>query len=186
MPNPNDAYEAAVTALGQHFREQITSQAALANTTPETLLNAVMGELFGEERRADGRAREWRVRARLYDYENGLNDPVADSDPDLSPELPGATIIRGMPAIIPWLGELASTYHGVACPGLDRRTLRGKIGNLRTMMTNRGDGTGDFRADYQVVVGGRIRDMRARCDVCRADSVPDPISRMLPKLIRHN
>jgi hypothetical protein len=51
-------------------------------------MKAVVGELLGEARFADGRAHERRIRVRLYDSSQP-NDSLVDTDPDLSPELPG-------------------------------------------------------------------------------------------------
>ncbi len=172
MPTPQETYETAVATLGRQFREQLIASSRTAGTTPDTLLKAVVSELLGEEDRHDGRARIWRVRLRLYDYATGLIEPVADSDEGLEPHMPGETQIRGLAGVVDWIRELACNFHGVACTGLDKRALRGKIGNLRTMMANRGDGTGVIRADYQVMVGETQRHMLARCDVQKVDESP--------------
>jgi hypothetical protein len=173
MTTPHANYEHTVTVLSNQFREQLTAHAMLVRATPDTLLKAVIAELLGEESRGDGRAREWYVRLRLYDYGSGLQEPIADSDEGLSPELPGTYKVRGLPNVIKWIGETAAHFHGTSCPGLDGRSLGGKLGGLRTMMSNRGDHTGVLRADYQVMNGGVVRYMLARCDVQRVGREDD-------------
>ncbi len=173
MTSPHDTYEKTVAVLSGQFRDQLTAHAMLARTTPETLLKAVISELVGEEERGDGRAREWYVRLRLYSYTNGLQEPLADTDEGLPPDHHGTTKIRGLPNVIKWIAEMASHFHGTSCPGLDGRSLGGKLGGLRTMMSNRGDNTGVLRADYQVMRGDAVQYMLARCDVQRVGREDD-------------
>lgn len=184
MPIPQDKFEDAIALLGQQFRQQLDIQARVVRTTPDALLKAVVADLLGEEHRADGRALEWLVRLRLYDCGVSSNEPVADSDDKLEDHLPGTTKHRGLPAVAAWIVELASDYHGAPCAGLDRATLRRKLSSLRTMLSNRNDGTGVLRANYQVLQYGVTRHMAVRCDVVRADRVVAEVARKMPSIAR--
>jgi hypothetical protein len=168
MPTHQEHYETAIAALADSFRDSIVKQAIQVNVTEDALTKAVVGELLGEERVADGRAHEWRIRLRLYDLSRP-HDPQADTDPNLSPELPGTMIVRGLPAIAKLIADHASAFHGAACAGLETTVLKRRIKSLRTQLSNRGEGTGTMTVDYEVQ--GRIgsRYMTARCDVQRIE-----------------
>jgi hypothetical protein len=179
MSSPHHVYEAAAISRADGFMKQIRADAEKLHVSPQLYVRFVVGQMLGEEKLNDGRAREWRVRLRLYNY-LGSDEPEADSDDTLLADQPGATIIRGLSNVVAWVIELATNYHGVACAGLEEGTLRKKIPTLRTQMSNRGDRTGVIRATYEVIVNGEARHMLARIDVCRADRVDDEPPRRLP------
>lgn len=123
---------------------------------------------------ADGRAQRWRVRVRLYNAAR-MDEPEADSDPDLAPERNGATILAGLPAVADHLAALASGFHKQACAGLDAATLRHKLKSLRPTISRRG-GDAVWRVPYRVFQAGdafhgesREQDWLARVDVERVD-----------------
>ena len=185
MGTPQEKLEATIESLTCEFNEQLRVHAHSVNTTQDALLKAVIANLLGEDYRADGRAHMWRARLRLYDYSRPLDEPEADSDEPLTPDRPGETVHRGLPAVISWIAELASKYHGAPCAGLDSMSLRRKLKTLRTMMAYRKDGTGTLRADYQVLENGCIRHMLARCDVQRADGAIEEEVRKMPRIVRN-
>lgn len=83
----------------------------------------------------DGRARSWRVRLRLY--RAGIESPEADSDPELSPESPGAESLPSLPAIIPWLRDTATAFHGCEVDGLQHDTLVHRLRSVRPLLSRR-------------------------------------------------
>lgn len=85
----------------------------------------------------DGRAAFWRVRFRLYS--NAMPDePMADSDPDLAPDQPGAQVIRGLPAVGSELLILAHAYHGTAAlRGLAYDDIARAIRGIRPTLSRR-------------------------------------------------
>lgn len=184
MPTPQENYETEIALIGDQFRELLDAHAARMSTNVDTLLKAVVADMLGEDARADGRAREWRIRLLLYSYAHGLEEPEADTDPDLELGQPGTIIFRGLEAVRIYIAETASKHHDAACIGLDQNTLKRKERSLRTMMAYRQDGTGTLRADYQVHTAYGIRYMMARCDVIQVGKeVPVP-ARKIPGGLR--
>ncbi|HEX4077904.1 MAG TPA: hypothetical protein VHX61_03395 [Rhizomicrobium sp.] len=180
MNSPQGAYQATITSLARQIQNMLHAHAAAAKVTPEALLRSIINELLGEEELADGRARNWHFRLRLYDPSKPY-EPVADTDASRAADQPGEMIIRGLPQILKLIPELASKHHEAPCPGLEEAMLRRKLGSLRTMLAARKDGTADLRAHYQVTANGVTRYMVARVDICRADSadgrqMPGPFS----------
>lgn len=120
----------------------------------------------------DSRACLWRVRLRLYDMETLADDPMADSDPECGPLVPGETVLMSLPAVAGWVSEMAAAYHGAPCAGLDGATLKRKLGSLRTQLSQRRDGTGCWRIPYSVITAKNAIVTRqvsclARVDVIR-------------------
>ena len=96
---------------------------------------------------ADKRARWWRARVRLYDLSKDGNEPQADSDPELSPELPGTLICAGLRGVADAVIQLATAFHGGPCIGLDMDTLDARIPGLRPTLSRRG-GNAVWRIPY--------------------------------------
>ena len=119
-------------------------------------------QLFTEH---DGRVASWRVRVRLYRADRA-DEPEADSDPDLPPDKPGATILPGLPAVAEHLATLAQGFHAGAAAGLDNATLRHRLKGLRPTISRRG-GDAVWRVPYRVAVAGSAQDWLARVDVER-------------------
>jgi hypothetical protein len=168
MTTEHEKYETMIATLGRQFRESIALQAAQFGVTDEAMTKAIVLNLLGEERFTDGRAQEWQVRVRIYDNANSI-DPLVESDPDLHPAQPGRTIVRGLGSVAKLIVDQVTAYHGTVCPGLEPQVLARKIRTLRTQMSYRGDGTGTFRAAYEVPSKFGSRYMTVRCDVQRVD-----------------
>jgi hypothetical protein len=109
----------------------------------------------------DGRLVHWRVRVRLY-LPTHMDEPAADSDPDLSPDRPGDTVVAGLPAVALHVQELAEGYHGGACEGLDEATLHHKLKGLRPTLSRRG-GNAVWRLYYRYLT----HEMFARVDIAK-------------------
>lgn len=115
----------------------------------------------------DNRAVQWRVRLRIYAAER-LDDPAADSDPELPPEHPGSAVLRGLPEVASYMAELCQGYHRRPCVGLDSDTLRHKLKALRPTLSRRG-GNGVWRVQYQTMDDSGKREWIARADIERAE-----------------
>jgi hypothetical protein len=109
----------------------------------------------------DARAAQWRTRIRLYAAAKP-DEPLADTDPERPPDAPGTMVLRGLPEVATILSELAASYHGTACVGLDLATLLHKLRGLRPTLSRRG-GDAVWRLGYQVAG----REYRARVNVER-------------------
>ena len=180
MTTPHNLYEASLEQLALQVRNEANKHSRLTNTTLDSYMKALVTKLVGEDRLKDGRAIKWRARLRIYDMGKNRDEPVWDSDKSSPPDQPGKTTILGMANVEAWIAELASNYHNAACAGLDKQSLARKTKNLRAMMSNRGDGTGTLRADYQVLVKDTIKYMLARCDVQRVDTTSETVVHRRP------
>lgn len=175
MSLKQNEYEIAVKHIAELLRTALHEHASRVQTSTAALQRAVIGELLGEETLADGRARYWRVRVRLYDVGKLGRDPEADTDAFLPADQHGQMVIRGLQQVISWAAEYACLHHGRACAGLEDRTLQRKLRSLRSMMAARKDGTGVLHANYEVAVGdGVVRYMSLRADVQKVDRPIDP------------
>lgn len=108
----------------------------------------------------DKRAADWRLRIRLY--AQGTDEPVVDTDPDLSPDQPGTWTCRGLPAMGALLHDTAEAFHGTPTSGLDTVTLTRRIRGLRPTLSRRG-GNAVFRVPYSTPG----HDWQARVDLER-------------------
>lgn len=119
----------------------------------------------------DARTAQWRVRVRLYNALR-MDEPEADSDPDLPPDHPGQTVLNGLPAVAEHLAQLASTYHRQSCAGLDHASLMHRLKSLRPTISRRG-GDATWRVPYRIFQAGafegdkREQEWLARVDVER-------------------
>lgn len=156
--------EAEATLRSTYERRAIEE----ANCSIDTFLNALGVHLQVAKR--DARSADWRARVRIYSAEDNYVDPLADSDPNKSTELPGDAIHRGLPSIANWMAELIAAYHGTVPLEADAGTIRRKLGTLRVQMSYRRNGTGVLRVQYEHDGCCYI----ARCDIIKADQVTTP------------
>jgi len=89
-------------------------------------------------------------------------------------------VLLGLPAVGDWIIELASSFHGAVCAGLDAGNIKRKISTLRVNLSHRHDDTGTLKVEYEVIARFGTKHMLARCDVRRADFMPADPSRKLP------
>lgn len=116
----------------------------------------------------DGRAARWRCRFRLYAAEN-MDEPAADTDPELPPDAPGTTIIAGLPAVGTELAELASLFHGSAVlSGLSPEHIARGLRGLRPTLSRRG-GNAAWRLHYDTLETFRGTETRKRGWLARVD-----------------
>lgn len=99
----------------------------------------------------DARTVNWRIRIRLYDQRQP-NDPAADTDPELPPDRPGTTILRGLPAVADEVIQLARAFHNSPEPlkGLSTEELDRRLRGLRPTLSRRG-GNAVWRLPYDTV-----------------------------------
>lgn len=117
----------------------------------------------------DGRAVKWRTRTRIYDRTRLGDEPVADTDPDLSPDAKGTSVLVGLPGVAMEVRELAHAYHETCqhpgpCVGLELVTLLHKLKGLRPTLSRRG-GNAVWRLPYTVAG----REWLARVDIERVE-----------------
>lgn len=129
------------------------------------------GDLNGQ---LDGRAQWWLFRVRLYDMHVNPDEPIADSDANLSADLPGATQVRGLWKVLSEAAAGAADYHAPA-------TLRGwtaedqerKLRGIRpTLSRNRGRASLRVQYDTEAsVTDARDHTPRylARIDILKTD-----------------
>lgn len=122
-------------------------------------------------REPDGRAKEWRVRIRLYAKTN-MDEPEADTDPDLAPDAPGTLLLAGLPQVANELARTAEAFHGTVS-GLGEQTLLHRLKSLRPTLSRRG-GDAVWRVPYQVTTRegdftgeSRVTEWLARVDIQR-------------------
>lgn len=115
----------------------------------------------------DGRAVKWRTRTRIYDRTRLGDEPAADTDPDLSPELKGTTVLVGLPMVACEVRELAHLFHSGqgSCVGLEQETLLHKLKGLRPTLSRRG-GNAVWRLPYTVAG----REWLVRVDIERVEA----------------
>lgn len=179
----------ACDALDEAAMLQATELAAAQTMPYPAAWRALTGEFLRRARdrvpnplgEPDGRTQGWRVRVRLY-LKTRMDEPEADSDPDLPAELPGATMIYGLTNVADHLRILAADFHGAPCAGLDSNTLAHRLKSLRPTISRRG-GDAVWRVPYVVEVGrGRaelaanglpasigVQDWLARVDIVRVE-----------------
>lgn len=127
---------------------------------------------LGDVTHVDGRAALWRVRLRFYDMAGDLQQPLADSDPTLDGDQPGAVVLSSLNNVMSWIAEMATAYHGGPCAGMHSEALARPLRALRTQLSNRRDGTGTMKVRYTALHHGSFgavseKHMLARCDVVR-------------------
>jgi hypothetical protein len=123
------------------------------------------GEPLPTKAELDARATDWRLRVRLYRSDN-MDEPVGDTDPHLSAEQPGETVVHGLPAVADELRTVATLYHGETPEAMAEATLRHKLKSLRPTLS-RNDGKAAWRVGYVTANGKR---WLARVDVLREGS----------------
>lgn len=159
----------AVDKLDHHALE-LANALAVAHAMPldaayDALMSEFVARVKGRSPAAlagmDGRTSKWRVRVRLY-RTSKLNEPEADSDPDLPADQLGATICAGLPAVATHLIALAAGYHGQSSAGLDTATLHHRLKSLRPTLSRR-QGNAAWRVPYSNADG----EWMARVDIAK-------------------
>jgi hypothetical protein len=158
------AVEQLLVSVQEHTQHIATAQGISLPSASVALVSALSTALMtlNPASSMDRREVQWRVRVRLY-LAARHDEPQADSDPDLPPDKPGATLIAGLPGVAEYLATLATGFHeGATVSGLDEATLRHRLKSLRPTLSRRG-GDAVWRVKYKA--GGT--DWLARVDVER-------------------
>lgn len=147
------AVATALTALMAHMREAADSIAAdfnLENAAALSLLGRGIADQFQEPMAGgimDGRTAKWRCRFRIYDARN-VDEPVADSDPELGAGEPGTMVIAGLPNVAATLAQIAVGFHqDRQLAGLSTDELSRRMRGLRPTLSRRG-GEATWRVPY--------------------------------------
>lgn len=126
----------------------------------------------------DGRAQWWIFRVRLYDMQVSDAEPIADSDADLSPDKPGATVVRGLWRVLNEAAIAASQFHdGATLRGFAQEDQDRKLRGIRPTLSRTG-GRGTIRIPYDTLdsfnpAAGHVPRYLARVDVLKTDGVKD-------------
>lgn len=172
-------YEATVETKAQHIFTTLTQSAIELQSefghdvgSAQRVLMAAVRALVDERAGSgnDSRACLWRVRLRLYDNDSVSDDPIADTDAERDPRMPGETVLLSLPAVAGWVAEMAASYHSAPCAGLDSNTLKRKLQSLRTQLSQKRDGTACWRIPYSVVHANAILTRQLQC-IARVDIV---------------
>jgi hypothetical protein len=167
-------YDSEITRIAEDTVAAATASAARLNIPSGAFLTTLLTHL--RESSGDGRAVHWSARLRLYDSSDNYREPVADTDENLDPTKPGATLFSSLPSILPALAQFVFAFHGNPGGGLGSADFKRKLNTLRNQLSVRGDGSGIMRLPYlvaDIARGGSPweRHMIARVDVLRADKL---------------
>lgn len=151
-------YSSASLTLLDVFRRAVDRIADTHNldnpATAKKLLLRFVDHVGGEKAPAgelDGRTAQWRCRFRIYNPAH--DDPIADSDDELSPDKPGAMVVSGLPNVALEVRELARAFHvGKAIMGLSGEELERRLKGLRPTLSRKG-GVAVWRVPYETVEG---------------------------------
>lgn len=147
---------AALVAIMGHMREAadtIAKDFNLDNASALSLLGRGIADQFREPSASgimDGRTAKWRCRFRIYSAQK-MDEPVADTDPELAADAPGTMVLAGLPNVATALAQIAVQFHerqqlaGLSSDELERR-LRG----LRPTLSRRG-GEAVWRVPYDTL-----------------------------------
>jgi hypothetical protein len=98
----------------------------------------------------DGRTAMWRCRFRIYDSRK-LDEPVADTDPELGPGDAGTMVIAGLPNVASTLAQIAAQFHGrEQLSGLSADELTRRLRGLRPTLSRR-KGQAVWRVPYDTL-----------------------------------
>jgi hypothetical protein len=179
MESSSDQIARAVLDLKGLAHAQADSIAAACNLHNGEILDLIAKGFAAQfydatSMELDGRAAYWRCRFRIYS--NAMPDePQADSDPDLDANQPGATIIRGLPAVGAELQLLAHAFHKTASlRGLGPEDVARSIRGIRPTLSRRkatGHEDATMRINYDTLESfneqSRKRGWLARIDLVR-------------------
>jgi hypothetical protein len=173
--NTNEAIaRAALTLNGiiQEMADNVAVTEAIGNATARQLIWDALTALNGDSAAGnDARAAQWRCRFRLYDARN-MDEPAADSDPELRPDQAGTVIVRGLSGVAAELMQLAATFHNTAdLFGLDPHELARRLKALRPTLSRR-KGNAVWRVPYDTAEtysaqAGHVPGWLARVDIGR-------------------
>jgi hypothetical protein len=167
------AYHRAIAATLTHLRGHADAVATEFHVDNATALQTIWAGLEGHfapgcNGDADGRTARWRCRFRVY--REGQDEPEADSDAELRPDLPGTTVIAGLPNVASEVIALAAAFHSKAMVlGLSREELSRKLDGLRPTLSRRG-GNAVWRLEYKTIdmnTHGTERNWLMRVDIIR-------------------
>lgn len=133
------------------------------------------GDLDGQ---LDGRASWWLFRVRLYDMHVNPDEPIADSDADLSPEKPGASRTRGLWKVLSESAAATSEHHnGATLRGWSQEDQDRKLRGIRPTLSRNG-GRGTFRIQYDTAASwheapDHTPRYLARVDILKTDGGTD-------------
>lgn len=134
-----------------------------------TRFEAITGRQRQTSFDGDSRAAQWRCRFRLYDTRRSDDEPLADSDPELSPEQAGTVVIAGLPAVGDMLAQMAVAFHrGAALRGLSTDDLDRRLRGLRPTLSRR-HGSATWRVPYDTEQTWRAGADHAGAYVARVD-----------------
>lgn len=157
------AVASALGAILVHMRTAADSLAVdfhLDNATALSLLGRGIGDQFQEPAAAsamDGRTAKWRCRYRIYDARN-VDEPVADTDPDLEAGADGTMVIAGLPNVATTLAQIALQFHeGQQLVGLSGDELSRRLKGLRPTLSRR-HGTATWRVPYDTLQSYNSKD----------------------------
>lgn len=149
------AYAGATAAILDTVRgaaDTIATTYQEDNATVLAMLWARVADSFKTSSRSenDGRMSKWRCRFRIY-RDNAQDEPHADSDAELPPDRPGASVLAGLPNVAAEVIALASICHpGTVIVGLSREELDRKLKGLRPTLSRRG-GNAVWRVPYSTL-----------------------------------
>jgi len=170
-----DEYKKAIARIADHAlndARRLATSLSQAIGAPESKVLADVLDSVNERRpvsaqlEKDKRASYWRVRLKLFKSSDGGLE--ADSDPELPLEEPGATVVRGLPGVAEWAGELVEAFHGgrgETAKWLDNATTQKRLKSLRPTLSRK-HGKAVWRVDYEV--NGEA--WRALIDIVREDT----------------
>lgn len=151
-----EAVSGALAALMGTMREAADAIAAdfnLDHAAALSLLGRGIAGHFSEPTAGgimDGRTASWRCRFRIYDARN-VDEPAADTDPELGPGDPGTMVIAGLPNVAATLAQIAVQFHGKdQLAGLSSEELHRRLQGLRPTLSRRG-GQGTWRVPYDTL-----------------------------------
>lgn len=155
-------YEKAVRRIAEYVLSEARRQSTQLSNALEAPESRVLADVLdavqairpvSAQLERDKRASYWRVRLRLFDETSGALE--ADSDVELPTEAPGSTVVRGLPGVAEWAGELVHGFHGArneVAGWLDNSTAQKRLKSLRPTLS-RNNGKATWRVDYPVNSG---------------------------------
>lgn len=149
------AVHKAIAATLDHIGNAADAIAMEFHLTNSVVLGMIAGGVAGQLRNetpaeTDARTAKWRCRFRIYDAQR-LDEPVADSDEDRQADMPGTTILAGLPAVAAEVIALAGAFHGtLALSGLSSTELRHKLKSLRPTLSRAKASGGVCKAVWRV------------------------------------
>lgn len=118
-----------------------------------------------EPKQPDSRAKQWRCRFRIYDARD-MDEPVADTDEELTADRPGAAVIAGLPAVAFEVAALTKAFHAPAVVLLTEEDLAKGLRGIRPTI-HRNGGHGRWSLPYKTDDAGAVRSWLMRVDIVK-------------------